>query len=1137
MNDSDFAIVGIGASAGGIDAFHSFFERMPVDCGMAFVLILHLPPDRKSMLPEIIRRWTAMPVIEGMDGSLIEPNCIYIPPPHAIVTVADHRLGVRMADQDDKRVFRPIDGFFDSLGAALGEQAIGIVLSGSGNDGALGLKAIKECGGLTIAQGTDGSAPQYGEMPAGAIAIGSVDLVASVEDIPGHLMRMKRSRILSPAGAEGLAQTDAARLQICAILRAQLGHDFSGYRDKTFLRRVQRRMQVVNVATLEDYVSRLQTDHEEAVLLFRDLLIRVTSFFRDRETFETLAAKVIPRLFEGKGADASVRVWVPGCATGEEAYSLAMLLREHMDQLRATPIVQVFATDIDDAAIATARLGRYPATLLEGLSARRRERFFKVSQGSYVVSKDIRDICTFSVHNLVRDPPFSRMNLVSCRNLLIYMDQGLQATVIPVFHYALIPGGILLLGASESAAQHADLFEPLDKAARIFQRRDGRSPPLHLRLQRSNLISRRSSPELAPLAGDASVQAVMPGSAESPSSGKPVVVPSAAADARTSMSTAAAEPSRGLSFMQELRAFFPDARKLAQREQALLSTQEQLQALAEEHQTALEELRSTNEELHSVNEEMQSTNEELETSKEELQSLNEELHTVNVRLTEKVDELDATNSDLRNLFDSTEIATIFLDRDLIIRGFTPAIATLYNLIPSDQGRPLTDIVSRLHYGGLREDVAQVLKALQPLERRTAREDQSAHFIMRILPYREPDSTVSGVLVTFVDVTSIVRAEAALLEADVRKDVFLATLSHELRNPLAPIRTAARLLQHPKLEPEQLARAQSIISRQVIHMSSLLDDLLDVSRITRGSFLLKKEYIDIEAVMEAAVEAAQPAIDARQHTLRVERPAAPIVLEVDSVRLTQVISNLLTNAAKYTPVGGLIALGARREAQALIIFVRDDGAGIAPEMLTKIFNMFTRIESATEHSEGGLGIGLALAKGLVELHGGRIEARSAGLGHGSEFIVTLPGSLIVDAHAHTPEHLSDSVERPVARRVLVADDNRDGAETLGMFLETLGHEVYLAHTGTEALEVAKRLRPDIGVLDIGMADLSGYEVARRIRLEAWGDKVTLIAVTGWGQVDDKRRAQVAGFDHHLTKPIDPERLEHLFTPVEEPGASH
>jgi two-component system, chemotaxis family, CheB/CheR fusion protein len=1129
VNRSGFPIVGIGASAGGLEAFQRFFERMPSDSGMAFVLILHLPADRKSMLTEIIRRWTTMRVVEAVDGTLVEPDCVYVPPPHAIVALIDYHLGVRMSAEDDKRVIRPIDAFFDSLGSALCEQAIGIVLSGTGSDGALGLKAIKDCGGLTIAQGSDGSAPQYGEMPAGAIATGSVDLVAPVEDIPGHLLRFKGRAIEDADVASDPAQADAAQLQICAILRAQLGHDFSGYRANTFLRRVHRRMQVVNVTTFQEYVARLRVDHDEVTLLFRDLLIRVTSFFRDRDTFETLKTKVIPRLFVGKEADGHVRVWVPGCATGEEAYSLAILLREHMDGLKATPVVQVFATDIDDSAIATARLGRYPKTLLEGLSEKRRDRYFKLSQGSYLVSNEIRDICTFSVHNLVRDPPFSRMDLVSCRNLLIYMDQQLQASVIPVFHYSLIPGGLLLLGGSESVAQHGNLFEPLDKAARIFARRDGRSPALQLGLQRSNVAPPRPHPSNLPLAIDGVPEAPEHGKSPVTASDERPYSASAAVGARILSPGTAFVALRSSRFKETLTSLLPRAQKIAQLEHDLASTREQLQSLTEEHQTAQEELRSTNEELHSVNEEMQSANEELETSKEELQSLNEELHTVNVRLTEKVDELDQTNSDLRNLFDSTEIATIFLDRDLIIRGFTPAVATLYNLIPSDQGRPLTDIVTSLHYGGLRDDVAQVLKTLQPLERRVRREDESAYYIMRILPYREPDSTVSGALVTFVDVTSIVHAEEALLQADVRKDVFLATLSHELRNPLAPIRTAARLLESENLAPDQLARAQSIISRQVVHMSSLLDDLLDVSRITRGTFLLKKEYVDIEALMEEAIEAVQPAIDARQHTLRVERPATPIMLEVDSVRLIQVISNLLANAAKYTPSGGLITLGTRAEAQSLVVFVRDNGVGLAPEMLGKVFSMFTRVESEIGRSEGGLGIGLALAKGLVELHGGRIEARSAGRTHGSEFIVSLPGSLIVDPREQAPKRVSDAANPPMARRVLIADDNKDGAESLGMFLQTLGHEVHIAHSGAQALETAKRLKPDIGVLDIGMPDLNGYEVARRIRLEAWGDKVTLIAVTGWGQVDDRRRAQAAGFDHHLTKPIDPEQLEHLFAP--------
>ena len=997
------------------------------------------------------------------------------------------------------------------------------MLSGTGSDGALGLKAIKEAGGLTVVQGGDGAAPQYGDMPAGAIATGAIDLVALVEDIPKHLLRLRGSRATSVPIPEGPASTDAARLEICAILRGQLGHDFSGYRDKTFLRRVQRRMQMVSVTTLEDYIARLRADRGEVVVLFRDLLIRVTSFFRDRDTFEALESKVIPRLFTGKEADGRVRVWVPGCATGEEAYSLAILLREHMDTLGATPKVQVFATDIDDSAISTARLGRYPKTLLEGLSDERRERYFTLSQGSYVVSKEIRDLCTFSPHNVVRDPPFSRMDLVSCRNLLIYMNKDLQATVIPVFHYALIPSGILLLGGSESASQHTDLFEPMDKAARIFVRRNVRSPALRLELQPHHTLTTGDTAGLSRSTLERSTQ-VSREQSSSPDQSQLSSDESANSRAVRAYSTSGkTKPSR---WRRLVDRWFPSASPDAQLQQEFFSSREQLQALREEHQTALEELRSSNEELHSVNEELQSTNEELETSKEELQSLNEELHTANVQLNEKVDDLNAANSDLRNLFESTDIATIFLDRHLIIRSFTPAIATLYNLIPSDQGRPITDIVNRLNYSHLPEDVTQVLSTLQPLERRIARADQVAHYIMRILPYRESDSTVSGVLVTFIDITSIVQAEEALVEADVRKDVFLATLSHELRNPLAPIRSAARLLQASKLDPPQ-ARAQAIISRQVAHMSRLLDDLLDVSRITRGSFLLKKEYVEIKGLMEAAVEAVQPAVDAKDHTFRVEWPPVRTVLEVDPLRVTQVLSNLLMNAVKYTAPGGLIALGYRLESQAIILFVRDNGVGLAPDMLSQVFTMFTRVESDTGRAEGGLGIGLALAKGLVELHGGQIAAHSPGLGKGSEFVVSLPRSLIVENPDHSPGARHNGKGLP-AKRVLIADDNPDGAETLGLYLQMQGHEIHFAHTGSETLAVAAAVKPEVGVIDIGMPDMSGYEVAERIRHEAWGEQITLIALTGWGQESDKRRALAAGFDHHCTKPIDPADLERCFS---------
>jgi len=1108
MKAARFPVVGIGASAGGLDAFRGFFEHLPPDCGMALVMILHLPPDRKSMLPEIIERWTKMPVTEVQPGVRIESDHVYVLPPHAIVGVKDGVFALQAVRQGE-RLSHPIDEFFDALGTDLHERAVGIVLSGTGVDGSLGLKAMKERGGLTIAQGTDGSGPQYEGMPAGAIATGMVDIVCPVEQMPARLLQYRDALSIEPAAATPEPDTDAARLEICALLRAHRGHDFSDYRSQTFMRRVGRRMQVLNLATLPQYIHALKDNPAELTALFRDLLIRVTSFFRDPETFQVLAAKVIPRLFEHQAADGVVRVWVPGCATGEEAYSFAILLREHMATLDAVPKVQVFATDIDEPAIAIARQGRYPATLVDGLSPERLERFFTLTQGSYCVSREIRDLCTFSVHDVTRDPPFSMMSMVSCRNLLIYMNPTLQARILPVFHYALVPGGMLLLGGSESVSHHTDLFEVVDKGARLFQKRGTSTPDLHLSWQRPSF-----GPHVHALPKASEGEARnLPHHNEAHRAGR-------------------GQPDRERVPLLEARfhglvgPLPPSGENIKQLQAALVQVCEELQSLTEEHQTALEELRSANEELHSVNEEMQSTNEELETSKEELQSLNEELHTVNLRLTEKVDELDQANSDLRNLFDSTEIATVFLDRHLVIRSFTPAITAVYNLIPSDQGRPLTDIVSRVRYPTLREDVAFVLSSLEPLERRLESENHLAHYILRIVPYREPDSTVTGVLITFIDVSSIVKAEEALVEADIRKDLFLATLSHELRNPLAPIRTAAQLLQSPQLSTEQMKHAQSVIARQVRHMNSLLDDLLDVSRITRSAFYLKKEYVDLQGVIDAAVEAAQPAMDARRHTLRVEKLPAPITLEVDAVRMTQVITNLLTNAAKYTPHGGLVHLGVRLEAQYLVVYVRDNGIGLTGEQMGEVFDMFSRVDP--QRVEGGLGIGLALAKGLMELHGGSLRVQSGGIGQGAEFQMLLPRALISAGPAPMAQREDADPTDVRPRRILIADDNVDSATTFGMLLRLSGHEVHLAHSGPEAWEQIRKLKPDACICDIGMPGMSGYEVAERVRHEAWGGEVLLIAVTGWGQDSDKRKALAAGFDHHLTKPVDPADLEKLIS---------
>ena len=953
-----FPVVGIGASAGGIEAFKGFFEHMSPDSGMAFVVILHLPADRKSLLPEILGRWTSMRVVEAEEGCLVEPNSVYLPPPGIVVTLRDGRLHPHRLGPNDPREPTPIDMFFNSLASELNEDAIGVVLSGSGSDGTLGLKAIKACGGLTLAQGVDGTAPQHDGMPASAIAAGAVDIIASVEAIPTRLMNVNATRRdTASAGPMTREKTDTARLAICEIVHRQIGHDFSQYKEKTFLRRVQRRMQVRGVTSYDEYIVLLQSEREEITNLFRDLLISVTSFFRDTDTFETLRQRVLPSLFHNKAADTTIRVWVAGCATGEEAYSLAMLLREHADRLDgAAPHIQVFATDIDEAAIATARAGRYPSVLLQGMSAERLARFFvEGTDGSYTVAKGLRELCTFSAHSLTRHPPFSRMDLVSCRNLLIYLDADLQAAVIPAFHYALVPDGILLLGSSETISRHEDLFSTLDRNHRIFRKRNVLNLPLPLtgrigrdtppssntatsssatRIGISKLINRANARVLDRFApayivvnaeGDILQYSSHTGRFLEPASGLPSqnvlamarrgLRPHLRAVLKKSVETGrpaekqrvtveiAGEGIQKIALVVEpisdqgdhtafLIVFIEsvhrggqtaadtasetdfDTNSNRQLEAELRDTREQLQSVTEEHGTSLEELKSANEELHSVNEELQSTNEELETSKEEIQSINEELQTVNAQLASKVDELDEKNSDLRNLFESTQVATIFLDPYLVIRGFTPAIANVYNLIPSDQGRPLTDIVSRLRYSGLREDIKTVLDTLEPLERRVVRDDESMHYLMRILPYRTPESAVDGTLITFVDVTSIVQAEQ-------HQRLLVDELNHRVKNMLTVVISLAT---------QTMRRSQTMEEFSDVYMGR-------VHALTAAYSLLSNEGWQTVPLREIVAEEIRPFLSMDRTNIVLEGPVVPLEPQA-ALSLGMAIHELTTNAVKY-----------------------------------------------------------------------------------------------------------------------------------------------------------------------------------------------------------------------------------------------
>jgi two-component system CheB/CheR fusion protein len=929
-----FPIVGIGASAGGVDALEGFFRGMPENPGLACVVVTHLNPERESLLHEIIARYTDMPVHTAADGTLVAINSVHVLPADALLGIENGRLQVK-CPQTLTRERKPIDIFFGALAKDQGEYAAAVVLSGGDGDGTLGVKAVKERGGLTMAQTANGHGPAHPSMPNSAIASGLIDFAIPAGEMGARLVEFARSlEMLETTPASGLKADsdqalDDARQEIYAIIHNQIGHDFAGYKAKTFLRRVQRRMQIEQIETIGGYLERLRQDPKEVNALFRDLLINVTNFFRDAAAFEKLAELVIPKLFEGRGANETVRVWIPGCATGEEVFSIAILLREHMDGLTAIPRVQVFATDIDEHALAVARAARYPEALLDSVTPERRRRFFIADGGGYVLSKDVRDMCIFSPHSVIRDPPFSRIDLVSCRNLLIYFGTEVQSQVIPTFHYALRQGGYLFLGTSENVSQYSDLFTSLDKKQRLFRKRDDGASlvrlPMSISGPRPATFAHAMPRPRGPLAGIALRQAVETQVLER--FAPPHVVATREGDvvyysARTGkyLEPAAGVPTRHLLNMArkglrlDLRAVFREAVEtdrtvirqgleiesddgrvqmvtltvepiIEQRdeeplflvlftdegpaisreaaamrgtrppdgetfhlERELREARERLQSLVEEYETALEELKSSNEELVSVNEELQSTNEEMEASKEELQSLNEELHTVNAELNGKIEALDAANSDLQNLFESTEIATVFLDRKLVIRTFTPAVTRVFNILPSDRGRPLTDLSSKVPVPTLADDVRRVLATGNKIERRIDRDGGSTHFLMGVFPYRNSDTRIDGVVVTFIDVTTLTQAEA-------NERGLIAELNHRVKNMLTVVIAIAEQTLRAAPEPDAftaafvprlhaMARSYELLSRDNWKSASL-DEL---ARQALAPFGLERTTIEGPKIM-------------------------------------------------------------------------------------------------------------------------------------------------------------------------------------------------------------------------------------------------------------------------------------------------
>jgi two-component system, chemotaxis family, CheB/CheR fusion protein len=1477
----DFPIVAIGASAGGLESLERLFSHLPTDTGMAFVVLQHLSPDFKSLMDELLARRTTMPVRQAEHELVVEPNAVYLLPPMKEMILRDRRL--LLSERDPRHgLALPIDHFFRSLAQDVGERAIAVILSGSGSDGSRGIQEIRRVGGVVFCESTDTA--KFNGMPLSAIATNAVDQVLAPEEIAAAIAALAHPSLDAAGASSELEGDDLGVNAILRLLRDGYGIDFSHYKATTVTRRIERRLALNRSIDLDTYIDQVRNNPRELNSLYEDLLIGVTRFFRDDESFEVLERRVIPEIIERAtpgGPDDQIRVWIPACATGQEAYSIAILFHEQLSARRRPVNLKILATDVHKSSLDVASAGIYTEQQIAGITPQRRERFFTLKPNGYQISQTLRESIVFAPHNLIRDSPFTKMDLITCRNLLIYLQPHAQKTVFTLFHFALRTGGFLFLGSSETPGELLSEFETIDEHSKIYRKkRDIRLPAdLRLPLPRAGAVPRVPAPSMGRSGVTPQLLSVydsllewhMPpaflidehsqlvdtyGGAASllkvkdrrPSQNLLEMVPD---DLRTVISSAvhrvrrdgetvrhdavsiAGLANRNTLVVRPLRdahgalshmlvsfgelgapgtnghaslqadagASIAGFASSPTRVDAASVSDDQMRALQDELsftkenlQSAIQELETTNEELQATNEELVASNEELQSTNEELHSVNEELYTVNAEYQKKNTELLELNDDIEHLLNGTDVATMFLDRDLCIRKFTPRIAETFQVIPNDVGRPLRTFTHDLDHAGLMPDVERVLREGVTIESQTWDKRGRCYFL-RILPYRgrmkdrkdapmgtrpeaatgpdgvvltltdisaleqaraklaqlsaivessgdaiisstldgiitswnngasrlygysaedaigrhvsvlspvdqrveiadvlrnvkqgravdrveasrlrkdgtavdvsvtfspildasgnivgvsaisrditqlvrarqeiaereerirllldstaeaiygvdlsgvctfcnpacarllgydspgaligkqmhpliqhsrrdgtpyppelspiyevirrrDPahaddevlwrsdgtsfpveywshpicrDGEILGAVVTFVDITERRQAEEEIHEGVRRREQFLAMLSHELRNPLSAILSATRIISGTSgWGNDACQEAGRVVERQANHMARLLDDLLDVSRITHGRIVLRPELVDLRETAHSAIEALGPLMAEHDTHLTADICDEPLPVNGDRARLQQIQANLLSNASKYTPRGGDVRFELRREGDEAVIRVADNGRGIEPELLPRIFDLFVQGEQSIARREGGLGIGLTLLRSLAELHNGRVTAHSAGQGLGSEFTVALPlasSAVVTDVQTASPKR---------ATSVVVVEDQDDARLMMQILLETEGVTVATAGDGLKGAELIERLKPDLAFVDLGLPVMSGFELARRIRQNPSCRATRLVALSGYGQDSDVRAAVDAGFDHHLTKPADPERLVRLIAGAE------
>ena len=1337
--NSSSLYVGIGASAGGIKACKELLQSLPSTTNNSYIIVLHLKPDVESRLASIFQGVTSMPVVEVTKNESLRPNYVYVISPNTLLEIEGNTLIPReMPKNEEHYLQRPINKLFKSLARNKFERSVGVILSGTGDDGTVGSYEIKYNMGEVIVQTP--STAEFNEMPTNVISSGNVDKELEIAQIPlflenyAKLLPLRKSSKSITINISSDKTSENALKKIFELLSDRYHIDLKNfYKQGTLLRRSARRMQLININTLSEYTQYLENHLDESEALYNDLLIGVTKFFRDLHVWKDLEEVTIPKLIQSHKYESAFRVWVPGCATGEEAYSLAIIINEQLKREKRNIPVQIFATDISESSLNFARQATYSKNIERAIPFDTLNSYFEKLGDHYRVKREIRELVTFSHHNLLTDPPFTTMDLISCRNLLIYFQPEAQQRVMELFHFALRPTGFLLLGTAETTGQKNNLFEIESGINKIYR------PIISKRMRYQHLknfsiqasgnamiykgINFGQRPEksidqyvekfvltkhthscvaisesfeiysfygdtrnfLTPPVGEAKMSILAWAKSEIYAKLRSALEEAKNKNEKVEVSGIQINSSGNKEFVEltiepisplpnNLRMFLvtfklnkshykllhgPIANSLEipvektdyvkQLESELKNTQDELENTVSQFKTSLDEYQANHEELVTLNEELQSNNEEIEASKEELQSLIEELSALNQQNKSKNEELQEVLNDLNNLLISTNIPIIFLDRNHCVRRFTPSIKDIFHITKSDIGRPIQEIKEKFNGDNLITDIQKV-SASDRLVKREVHCDDGRFFNVVILPYKDEDGKIDGTCISFNDIslqkqafleldeqknfseitidttftglvlldndftvvmanqafcdflrvtknqiyhdnffklkngilntsefraladkilnskitkkTSIVKSTlrnigpkkfritsrkitlrgkekiilaiqditiqrdskrilqkrtAALKQEQKRKDEFLAMLSHELRNPLNAIINGVTLLEI-KSKSKEDEKSMSIIEmmkRQSGRIVSILDELLEITRISTGKIQLTLEPVNFVEAINDAIEALGHAIKEKNHQLSLNySPSDQYMVYADKTRLVQIAENLINNAIKYTPNGGQIRIILEKDQYYTRLIVQDNGIGIEPELIDKVFDIFVQGKNDSNPSQKGVGLGLSLIQNLVEAHKGTISAHSEGPGKGSEFIVELK-SYVTKAPGDKANKGTYPKNTSIKKKILIIDDEEDSAKMLADILKNAGFKTHYSINETEALEVFKNFMPDITIIDMALPTMDGYELEKKIHENFPQHYSLMIALSGLKK--DSERFKKSGFHHYMLKP--------------------